>query len=51
MYNKNNGPVEIFTLTFKVIGFAFIFSILKYLATALFVIALIVIAYFLITEK
>ena len=28
MYNKNNGPVEIFTLTFKVIGCAFIFSIL-----------------------
>ena len=49
--NKNNDPFDALAITFKVIGIFAIIAILKYVAIAFGMIALLVGAYYLIKEK
>ncbi len=49
--NKNNDPIDALAITFKVIGIFAIIAILKYVAIAFGMIALLVGAYYLIKEK
>jgi hypothetical protein len=53
MYNNhnNNDSIGIFANTLKIFGFAFIIAVLKYVAIAFGMIALIVGGYYLIKEK